>query len=92
MRLALRLIFTAFFTAVIVLALLRNLIADRWDQYGVGSYIRYKLNTSLKDGTLDYLPALPGVTGDKVIVMAKLEKHDTRWVFDELSEYIQGSE
>lgn len=86
MRLALRLIFTAFLIAIIVLALLRNLIADRWNQYGVGLYIKHKVETSLRNGTLDYLPPLPGVTGDKIIVMAKLEKDNTRWVFDELSE------
>ena len=88
MRLALRLGLIASLVLVVLLLVLKSQIEDRWDQYGVGSYIRHKAATTFKDGTLDYLPPLPGITGDKVIVMAKLENDDTRWATEELSEYI----
>ena len=86
MRLVVRLGLTTLFVCVIILFALKAQIEDRWDQYGVGVYIKHKVKTTFKDGTLDYLPPLPGVTGDKVIIMAKLEKDNTRWVNEELSE------
>ena len=86
MRLALRLIVTTALLLIVILIALKNQIGDKWDQYSVGSYLQHKVKTTFKDGTFDYLPPSPGVTGDKVIVMAKLEKDDTNWVTEELSE------
>ena len=87
MRLIVRLSLTAFLVGIILLFTLKNQIEDKWDQYGVGSYVKHKVQTTLRNATLNYLPPLPGVTGDKVIIMAKLEKDDTSWVTKDLFEY-----
>ncbi|KAG8525839.1 uncharacterized protein KY384_000599 [Bacidia gigantensis] len=87
MRLALRLGLAVCSGLLIALVLLNRPITNFWDQYGVASYIKTRLKTSLKDGTLDYLPALPGATGDKIIVMAKLEKDDINFISSDLSDW-----
>ena len=86
MRLAVRLGLTALLICVILLFSLKVQIEDRLDQYGVSAYVKNRVETTFTDGTLDYMPPLPGVTGDKVIIVAKLENDDTRWVTEELSE------
>lgn len=86
MRLALRFSLLTLVLLAIVYLVLKAPIDDRLDQYGVGSYIKSKVLTSAKGGALDYLPPLPGTTGDKVIIMARLEADDTRWVTEELAE------
>nr|BBI16191.1 hypothetical polyol transporter [Ramalina conduplicans] len=87
MRLALRFsLLTAVLLAIVYLVL-KAPIDDRLDQYGVGSYIKHKVFTSAKGAALNYLPPLPGTTGDKIIVMARLEADDTGWVTEELADW-----
>ena len=91
MRLVVRLSLTAILVVTVLLLALKNQIEDKWDQYGVGSYVKHRVKTTFRGAKLDYLPPLPGITGDKVIIMAKLEKDDTSWVTKDLSEYICSS-
>ena len=83
-------VFRAGFVIALILVILyvafKAQVDDRFDQYGVGTYVKHKVKTTFKGGTLDYIPPLPGVVGDKALVMAKLKKENTRWVTEELSE------
>lgn len=90
MKLALRLGAILALVLIILYSIFRVQVNDRFDQYGVGTYVKQKVKTTFKGATLEYLPPLPGVTGNKVIVMAKLEKEDTRWVTEELSELVMA--
>ncbi|KAL9097085.1 MAG: hypothetical protein Q9163_006385 [Psora crenata] len=87
MRATLRITLTACLILFIVLFALKSLIEDKWDQYGVGSFIEHKVKSTFRDGTVDYLPSSAGATGDKVVVMARLEKDDTNWVAEKLSDW-----
>ena len=62
---------------VVVLCMVHGLILDRWNQLGTTDYIKYRAKSSLRDATLHYLPPLPGVRANRIIIMAKLEKEDT---------------
>ena len=88
MKLALRLGSILALILIILYSIFRVQVNDRFDQYGVGTYVKQKVKSTFKGATLEYLPPLAGVTGNKVIVMAKLEKEDTRWVTEELSESV----
>ena len=88
MKLVIRLSVVLALILVVLYFIFKVQVDDRFDQYGVGRYVKEKVKTTFKGGTLDYIPPLPGITGDKVIVMAKREKENTRWVIEELSEYI----
>ena len=61
-------------------------VDDRLDQYGFKDYVKHKVKTTFKGATLDHAPSLSGVTEDKAIVMAKVEKENTNWVLNELPE------
>jgi len=88
MRLALRLVLTASIFAIILLVVIKGILQDFWDQYNVTSYIGSSLKETFgRHGSVHYMPPLPGVKGDKIIVMARMEEDDTDWVTKDLSEY-----
>lgn len=86
MRWTLRFALTASILLVLLLLLLKRHLEDLWDQYNVPAYLRSSLKSSFRHGSLEYPPPIPGKTGDKIIVMAKLEKEDTDWVVKNLPE------
>lgn len=61
---------------------------DIWDQYNVPAYIGNSLG--FRSGAYDNVP-LMGEAGDKIIVMAKMEKENTDWVGERLPEYTPWS-
>ena len=91
MRWSLRLILSAFFLLSIPLFLVTRHFADIWDQYSISSYIAASWQTTFRYGTVENIPAFDGKPGDKVIIMAKLEKENTDWVTEELPEYVPPS-
>ena len=88
MRWSLRLILSAFFLLSIPLFLITRHFADIWDQYNISSYIAASWQNTFRYGTVENIPAFDGKPGDKVIIMAKLEKENTDWVTEELPEYV----
>ena len=82
MRLGYRLLIAA---ALIVAFLItvKVRLYEIWDQYNVPAYVGNSLG--LGDGGDDNIPTM-GEAGDRVIVMAKMEKEDTNWVGEYLSE------
>ena len=83
MRLRYRLLVPASLTVGFLIFLkVRGL--EIWDQYDVPAYVGDYLGFG--DGTNDKVP-LVGEAGDRVIVMAKMEKENTDWVSDYLPEY-----
>lgn len=83
MRWPSRFIFGASVILFIPLFLLVRKLHEVWDQYNVPAYIQ----SSLRHGIAEQPQAIIGEVGDKVIVMAKLEKEDTSWVAEYLPEY-----
>ena len=91
MRWSLRFALSASALAAILLVLLKGKIEDIWDQYSVGDYIQSSWNNELGYEKAHSSPAQASDVGDKVIIMAKLEKEDTDWVGQHLSEYVPNS-
>ena len=89
MRWAFRFALSASLLAIIILLFLKNHLEDLWDQYDVTSYIGASWKNTFQHGTVENIPTLSGQPGDKVIIMAKLEKENTDWVAEELPEYVQ---
>ncbi len=89
MRWSLRFAFSAS-VLVIILLILKNHLEDLWDQYNVGSYISHSWKNTFQHGAVDNHPVFRGEPGDRVIIMAKLEKENTNWVMEHLSEYISS--
>lgn len=73
---------------VIILLLLESRLENFWDQRSVGSFIRHSWKNTFHRGTVEHSPAFRGEPGDKVVIMAKLEKDKTSWVTEHLPEYI----
>ena len=91
MRWSLRLILSAIFLLGIPLFLVTRHFADIWDQYSISSYIAASWQNTFRYGKVENIPAFDGKPGDKVIIMAKLEKENTDWVTEELPEYVASS-
>jgi hypothetical protein len=89
MRWSLRFAVSASLLLIILLVLLKNHLEDIWDQYSVGTYIATSWKKTFQHGIVENIPAFRAEPGDKVIIMAKLEKENTDWVFDGLPEYDQ---
>lgn len=87
MRWALRFALSASVLAFLLLVLLKNHLEDLWDQYDVTSYIGASWKNTFKHGTVQNIPTFNGQPGDKVIIMATLEKENTDWVAEGLPEY-----
>ena len=83
MRLSCRSLIAATLIVAFVIAVKVRLY-DIWDQYNVPAYVGNSLGFG--DGTYDNVP-LVGEAGDKVVVMAKMEKENTDWVGEHLPEY-----
>jgi hypothetical protein len=88
MRWILRLLFAGLFFPILLLFLLKNHLEDLSDQYNVSDYVHASLQNTFHHGTLDYHAPFDGKVGDKVIIMAKLEKEDTEWVAENLPECV----
>lgn len=86
MRWITRFFLTASIVAIILLLLLKNHLQDLSDQYNVSAYIHASIQNSFHHGTLDYHAPFAGEAGDKIIIMAKLEKENTDWVAANLPE------
>ena len=91
MRWFVRFALSAFALAAILLVLLKSKIEDVWDQYNAGDYIASSWNNNLGYGKAHTSPPKASGVGDKVIIMAKLEKEDTNWVDLHLPEYVPTS-
>ena len=91
MRWSLRLILSAIFLLSIPLFLVTRHFADIWDQYSISSYIVASWQNTFRHGKVENIPAFDDKPGDKVIIMAKLEKENTDWVIEELPEYAPAS-
>lgn len=90
MRWVLRFFVTASLVAILPLLLLKNHLQDLSDQYNVNAYIHASLRNSFHDGKVEYHTPFAGKVGDKVIIMAKLEKEDTEWVAANLPEWVSS--
>ncbi len=88
MRWIARILVTASVLSIIVLLLLKNHLEDIWDQYNVSAYVHASLRNTFHHSTLEYHAPLGAKVGDKIIIMAKLEKEDTEWVGADLPEYV----
>jgi hypothetical protein len=88
MRWIARILVTASVLSIIVLLLLKNHLEDIWDQYNVSAYVHASLRNTFHHGTLEYNAPFGAKAGDKIIIMAKLEKEDTEWVGANLPEYV----
>lgn len=82
MRLGYRLLIAAALIVTFLIAVKVRLY-EIWDQYDVPAYVASSLGAG--DGVYEAVP-LVGEAGDKVIVMAKMEKEDTNWVGEHLLE------
>lgn len=83
MRCVFRFFVTISALLILPLFLLNRKIADLWDQYNVSAYIR----ASIAHGDPP-TPPIPAETGDKIIVMAKLEQENTDWVAEYLPKFV----
>lgn len=82
-----RIICCATLLLLIPLYLLKVHLEDFCDQYRAGAYLVDWVKSRYFPLTVPTLPH--GRTGDKVIVMAKLEAEHTEWVEEELPEYVE---
>lgn len=76
---------------IVVLLLLKNHLEDiwsHWDQYNVSAYVHASVRNSFHHDTLEYHAPSDVKAGDKIIIMAKLEKEDTEWVAANLPECV----
>ncbi len=82
MRLGYRLLIAATLIVAFLIAVKVRLY-EIWDQYDVPAYVAGSLGVG--NEAYEAVP-LVGEAGDKVIVMAKMEKEDTNWVGQHLPE------
>lgn len=88
MRWTVRFALTASIVSIILLLILKQHLEDLWDQYNVPAYLRSSFKNSFRHGELDHLAPVPGKMGDKIIVMARLERENTDWVAKNLPESV----
>ena len=88
MRWILRFFAAVSLAAIWPLLLLKNHLQDLSDQYNTSAYIHASIQNSFRYGSLDYHTPFDGKVGDKIIIMAKLEKEDTEWVAANLPECV----
>ncbi len=85
MRCSFRFALSGFVLLIIPLLILKSRLQDLWNQYNVASYISQSWRYPSQYGTVVNNSVEPS---DKVIIMAKLEKENTDWVTEHLSEYV----
>lgn len=88
MRWTVRFALTASIVSIILLLILKQHLEDLWDQYNVPAYLRSSFKNSFRHGELDHLAPVPGKMGDKIIIMARLERENTDWVAKNLPESV----
>lgn len=84
-----RIICCATLLLLIPLYLVKVHLEDFCHQYRAGTYLVDWTKSRYFPQTVPTLPN--GQTGDKIIVMAKLEEEHTEWVEEELPEYVAKS-
>lgn len=72
---------------ILLLLVLKSHLENIWDQRSVGSYLRHSWKNTFHHGSVEHVPAFHGKPGDKVIIMAKLEKDETSWVTEHLPDW-----
>jgi len=85
MRCSFRFALSGLVLLIIPLLTLKSRLQDLWNQYNVASYISHSWRYPSRYGTVVNNSVEPS---DKVIIMAKLEKENTDWVTEHLSEYV----
>lgn len=73
---------------ILLIVLLTRHLLDLGNQYSAFTYFRASLVNSFSHAPSNYLPAAGVETGDKVVVMAKMESEDTNWVTRELPSFV----
>lgn len=72
----------------IALLLVTKHYQNLWDQYNTFAYVRSSMKKFFTHGKSEDQVAVHGKPGDKIIVMAKMEKENTDWVTANLPEYV----
>lgn len=73
--------------ALIALFVLDTLVRDSWHKYNVNDFVYSSVAEALHYNLDTYNPTGEN-TGDKIVIMAKLEAEDTEWVAEKLPEYV----
>ena len=73
--------------ALVVLLVLDTLVRDLWHKYNVNDFVYSSVAEAL-DYNLDTYNPTGENTGDKIVIMAKLEAEDTEWVAEKLPEWV----
>lgn len=73
--------------ALVMLFVFDTLVRDSWHKYNVNDFVYSSVAEAL-DYDLDTYNPTGENTGDKIVIMAKLEAEDTEWVAEKLPEYV----
>lgn len=73
--------------ALVLLFVLDTLVRDSWHKYNVNDFVYSSVAEALRYNLDSYNPAGEN-TGDKIVIMAKLEAEDTEWVAEKLPEWV----
>lgn len=71
--------------ALVVLFVLDTLFRDSWHKYNVNNFVYSSVAEALHIDLDTYNPTGEN-TGDRIVIMAKLEVEDTEWVAEKLPE------
>ena len=83
-----RIVISASVISILLLVVLARHLLDLGNQYSALTYFRASIANSFSHDPSNHLPAIGVETGDKVIVMAKMESEDTDWVTRELPSFV----
>lgn len=72
--------------ALVMLFVFDTLVSDWWHKYDVNDFVYSSVAKALHYNDT-YNPTGEN-TGDKIVIMAKLEAEDTEWVAEKLPEYV----
>lgn len=73
--------------ALVMLFFFDTLVRDSWHKYNVNDFVYSSVAKALHIELDTYNPTGEN-TGDKIVIMAKLEAEDTEWVAEKLPEYV----
>lgn len=73
--------------ALLMLFVFDTLVRDSWHKYNVNDFVYSSVAEALHYDLDTYNP-MGENTGDKIVIMAKLEAEDTEWVAEKLPEYV----
>lgn len=71
--------------ALLMLFVLDTIIKDSWHKYNVNDFVYSSVAEALHYNLDIYSPTEEN-SGDKIVIMAKLEAEDTEWVAEKLPE------